>query len=124
LLCAACQRENPAGARFCNGCGAPLALACASCGRANPHDASFCNGCGARLAPTPPPASTPRAYTPPHLVERILRTRGAIEGERKLVTVVFCDLADSTPVAERLGAELMHEVMDRCIRLILEQVHR
>jgi class 3 adenylate cyclase len=66
----------------------------------------------------------PRAYTPPHLVERILRTRGAIEGERKLVTVVFCDLADSTPVAERLGAELMHEVMDRCIRLILEQVHR
>jgi len=71
--------------------------------------------------PTPPPASAPRAYTPPHLVERILRTRGAIEGERKLVTVVFCDLADSTPVAERLGAELMHEVMDRCIRLILEQ---
>jgi class 3 adenylate cyclase/tetratricopeptide (TPR) repeat protein len=125
MLCAACQRDNPGGARFCNGCGAALPLACPSCGRPNPHDAAFCNGCGTRVAALPAtPVSGPRSYTPPHLAERILRTRSAIEGERKLVTVVFCDLADSTQVAERLGAEAMHEVMDRCIRGILEQVHR
>jgi class 3 adenylate cyclase/tetratricopeptide (TPR) repeat protein len=126
MQCAACQRANPPDARFCGGCGSPLPLACPTCERANPPDASFCNGCGARLTPVPPVASAaaPRAYTPPHLAERILRTRGAIEGERKLVTVVFCDLADSTAVSERLGPEAMHEVMDRCIRLILEQVHR
>ena len=126
MLCAACQRDNPTGARFCNGCGAPLPPACPSCGHANPHDAAFCNGCGARLTPAPTsmPPGAPRAYTPPHLAERILRTRSAIEGERKHVAVLFCDLADSTPVTERLGPEVMHELMDRCIRLILEQVHR
>jgi hypothetical protein len=31
-------------------------------------------------------------YTPKHLSDRILRTRSAIEGERKLVRVIFCDL--------------------------------
>ena len=34
-------------------------------------------------APTPPPL----AYTPPYLVEKILTTRSALEGERKQVTV-------------------------------------
>jgi hypothetical protein len=34
---------------------------------------------------TQPPV--PRAYTPPHLVERILKSRAALEGERKQVTV-------------------------------------
>jgi class 3 adenylate cyclase len=101
-------------------------LQCAACQRANPPDARFCNGCGARLS-APPAAvfpEAPRSYTPPHLAERILRSRSAIEGERKHVAVVFCDLADSTPVASLLGPEAMHELMDRTIRLILEQVHR
>ena len=125
MQCAACQRANPADARFCNACGAPLMLDCRACARANPPDARFCNGCGARLsAPSAGAPEAPRSYTPPHLAERILRTRGAIEGERKHVAVVFCDLADSTPVAERLGPEAMHELMDRCIRLILAEVHR
>ena len=40
-------------------------------------------------APTPPPATAPAplAYTPPYLVEKILTTRSALEGERKQVTV-------------------------------------
>src|SRR5215472_9663628 len=40
-------------------------------------------------APTPPPATAPLAYTPPYLVEKILTTRSALEGERKQVTVLF-----------------------------------
>ena len=38
-------------------------------------------------APPPAPAPTPLAYTPPYLVEKILTTRSALEGERKQVTV-------------------------------------
>src|SRR5437588_10664964 len=49
-------------------------------------------------APTPPPATgpTPLTYTPPYLVEKILTTRSAMEGERKQVTVLFADLKGST----------------------------
>jgi class 3 adenylate cyclase/tetratricopeptide (TPR) repeat protein len=132
--CRQCQRVNPPDSRFCNGCGAALELVCAGCGRTNPPDARFCNGCGGSLGavadtpsePAPEPAvrSAPRSYTPRHLADRILRTRSALEGERKHVTVLFCDLADSTSIAERLGAEAMHAVLDRCFTEILQEVHR
>ena len=132
--CPACSHANPAAARFCNACGERLPPSCPGCGHANPLGASFCNRCGTSLAgeEAPPhaepalaePGREPRAYTPAHLAERILRSRAALEGERKPVTVLFCDLADSTGVSAALGPEAMHEMMDRCFKIILEQVHR
>ncbi len=131
VQCQACRRENPKDARFCNGCGRALERGCSVCGHPNPADASFCSACGAGIeepaaSEAASPASAerdPRAYTPKHLAERILQTRAALEGERKHVTVLFCDLVDSTPLAERVGAEAMHEIMDRCFAVILDQVH-
>jgi class 3 adenylate cyclase len=38
----------------------------------------------------------PEAYTPRHLADRILSSKAALEGERKLVTVLFADLKGST----------------------------
>src|SRR5262249_10542054 len=51
-------------------------------------------------APAPDQAREPLSYTPKHLAEKILTSRSALEGERKQVTVLFCDLANSTPIAE------------------------
>jgi class 3 adenylate cyclase/tetratricopeptide (TPR) repeat protein len=51
-------------------------------------------------------------------------SRGAIEGERKQVTVMFCDLVDSTVLAERIGPETMHGVLRHFFELSLEEVHR
>src|SRR6185503_8689230 len=48
----------------------------------------------------------------------------ALEGERKLVTVMFCDIANSTPIAERVGAEAMHGLLNRFFELALAEVHR
>jgi class 3 adenylate cyclase/tetratricopeptide (TPR) repeat protein len=81
---------------------------------------------------TPEPASAPAAdqareplsYTPKHLAEKILTSRSALEGERKQVTVLFCDLANSTPIAERLGPEHMHTLLNRFFELALDAVHR
>src|SRR5467141_1899059 len=76
---------------------------------------------------TPPPSSQerePLSYTPPHLAEKILTSRSALEGERKQVTVLFCDLAHSTPLAERLGPEAMHTLFNRFFALALDAVHR
>jgi class 3 adenylate cyclase/tetratricopeptide (TPR) repeat protein len=122
--CPACHEDNPAGSRFCNGCGSSLATECQDCGHQNPPGAAFCNGCGASLGQPPSATQEPRAYTPGHLAERILKSRSALEGERKHVTVLFCDLADSTPLTESLDPEEMHSLMDRAFQLILEQVHR
>ena len=55
--------------------------------------------------PTTDQEREPLSYTPKHLAEKILTSRSALEGERKQVTVLFCDLANSTPIAERIGPE-------------------
>jgi class 3 adenylate cyclase len=68
--------------------------------------------------------SAPDAYTPAHIARMILGSRSALEGERKQVTVLFCDLAGSTTIAEQLGADTMHEVLQRFFELALAEVHR
>jgi class 3 adenylate cyclase/tetratricopeptide (TPR) repeat protein len=79
--------------------------------------------------PTPPePARdqerAPLSYTPRHLAEKILTSRAALTGERKQVTVLFCDLANSTVLAERLGPEAMHTLLNQFFELALSEVHR
>jgi len=64
------------------------------------------------------------SYTPQHLAEKILTSRSALEGERKQVTVLFCDLANSTPTAERIGPEAMHTLLHRFFEVALTEVHR
>ena len=66
----------------------------------------------------------PEAYTPPHLTDGVLTSRSAVEGERKQVTVLFCDLAGSTVLAERLGPETMHALLERFFELALAEIHR
>ena len=46
------------------------------------------------VAPAPRFAA-PHTYTPRHIAERILTARGAMEGERKQVTVLFADMKGS-----------------------------
>src|SRR5215468_4524701 len=52
-------------------------------------------GAAPRLPPPPEQAHAPLTYTPPHLAEKILTSRTALEGERKQVTVLFADLKGS-----------------------------
>src|SRR5262245_26704992 len=66
----------------------------------------------------------PLSYTPKHLAEKILTSRSALEGEMKHVTVLFCDLANSTPIAERIGPEAMHTLLNRFFELALNEVHQ
>ena len=75
-------------------------------------------------APMTPEKPEPLSYTPQHLAEKILTSRSALEGERKQVTVMFCDLANSTALAERIGPEAMHTLLNRFFELALDAVHR
>jgi len=95
MTCPRCQSPNPESARFCEECGVPLELRCPSCGETVGVGKKFCRSCGGVLGSQPGravPASRfagPRAYTPPHLAERILISKVALEGERKQVTVLL-----------------------------------
>lgn len=62
---------------------------CANCLAENPDAARFCNACGSPLDVAPTAAT------------------------RKLVTVVFCDLADSTEMGAGLDAESLRKIMGR-----------
>ena len=125
MTCPRCQAKCRAGVRFCESCGTSLATTCHHCGTAVTPGASFCGACGTSLAAARPDRfASPGSYTPQHLAERILTSRSALEGERKQVTVLFCDLANSTPLAELLGPEAMYGLLNGFFELALNEVHR
>ena len=107
MLCPQCRFDSRASVTFCEECGAKLDIACPSCGAAVNAGRKFCGTCGKPLRSQPTSAarfSSPEAYTPKHLAEKILTSKSALEGERKQVTVLFADLkgsmellADPTP---------------------------
>ena len=76
-------------------------MTCPSCGRANASDARFCASCGARLAVS---VAAPEA--------------------RKVVTVLFTDVAGSTALGERLDPELLRRVMWRYFETVQDVLER
>lgn len=125
MLCPSCRFESPEGMRFCSQCGSALAARCPRCGAPAPAGFRFCGQCGERLAGGEEGESgAERPYTPPHLAQDVLASPVAIEGERKLVTVLFCDLTGSTELAARLGPEPMHALLSRFFEMALAEVHR
>jgi hypothetical protein len=85
--------QNRQGVRFCEDCGARLALTCPSCGAELLPEKKFCGSCGAPAAGQPSDRfPSPQADTPKHIAEKILTSKSALEGERKQVTVLFAGL--------------------------------
>ena len=76
---------------------------------------------GHRLTETIAP---PRAFTPKHLADRILRSRDALGGERKYLTVLFADIQSSTAVIENLDEEEAIEKLDPAVRAMMASVYR
>jgi class 3 adenylate cyclase/tetratricopeptide (TPR) repeat protein len=130
MRCPQCHYDAPTDAAFCPKCGSKLTLLCAQCQTANAPDHRFCKQCGQPLVaaaarfPAGATSASPQSYTPRYLAEKILTSRGAMEGERKEVTVLFCDIVGSSSLAERLDPEAMHQIMDRALRLMAEAIHR
>ncbi|OGL03454.1 MAG: hypothetical protein A3I03_06005 [Candidatus Rokubacteria bacterium RIFCSPLOWO2_02_FULL_68_19] len=127
MICPRCRHENAPAARFCVECGQKLAPGCPQCGAEVPAAAKFCAQCGTSLTPAAPPEqdfASPRAYTPAHLAEKILKTRGALQGERKQVTVLFADVSGFTAISEKLDPEEVHRLMNGAFELMLGAIHR
>src|SRR5215831_12641465 len=145
MRCVQCQHENPEGAKFCNECAAPLPLRCPSCGTANRPGAKFCHKCATPLV-TPPavaggqksvarakPSTRPANQTklgkvkpkePSQAQRRPLPRHGAPEAERRQLTVLFCDLVDSTALSSRLDPEELREVVRAYQAMCAEVIQR
>src|SRR5262245_15089108 len=95
LRCRSCGYANRLDRRFCAECGAALSAICAACGAPNEPGEKFCGGCGARL-----PTGAPAAGAPTPAPDAAIPA-----GERRQLTVLFCDLVGSTPLSQQLDAE-------------------
>ena len=128
MKCPKCQFENPEAMQFCGKCGAKLENICLQCNSSNPSEFRFCGKCGQDLAqPQETLAvdySEPQSYTPKFLANKILTTRSSIEGERKLVTVLFADVANYTSISEKLDPEEIHQIMDGCFKILMDEIHK
>jgi class 3 adenylate cyclase len=128
MQCPACRYENPAQAKFCLECGVNLLVSCSNCRTELLLSAKFCLECGERVTPLgaalASPSTSPEAYTPKHLAERILTTKAALEGERKQVTVLFADLKGSMELIADRDPEEARQLLDPVLTHMMNAVHR
>ena len=127
MQCSRCRHENRPGAKFCEACAAPLARTCGQCGAPLSPTAKFCSECAHPIGVTvfaEARFGSPDSYTPRHLAEKILRSRAALEGERKQVTVLFADLKGSMELLADRDPEESRKILDPVLELMMEAVHR
>ena len=107
-------------------------MKCPKCQSATPEGAKFCNECGHNLTPTLEATSQAFSFTeklakierylPEGLTEKILAQKDKIEGERRQITVMFCDMEGFTPMVEKLGPEEAYSFMDNVYELLIHKV--
>lgn len=73
---------------------------------------------------TVPQPRSPLVHTPSHLVDKILQSRAALEGERKHVTVLFADIKGSTELIQSLDPEDARRILDPALELMMDAVHQ
>ena len=143
MQCSSCGTELIPGKRFCHACGTRVVVTCPQCKAAVEPGFRFCPDCGFQLASrgngatAPEAAAAPAAdgpaadrlarltnHIPESLAEKIRATAGTLSGERKLVTVLFCDLVGSTAIAERLDPEEYRDLLERYLELAFAEIYR
>jgi class 3 adenylate cyclase len=133
MRCPQCSFDNKPGKKFCIDCGAKLTLKCPECGSEIEGIEKFCGECGHNFtAPSEPVVKEVsfdekldkiQRYLPKGLTEKILAQRDKIEGERKQVTVMFCDMEGFTALSEKLGPEEAYFIMDQVYEILIHKVH-
>jgi class 3 adenylate cyclase/tetratricopeptide (TPR) repeat protein len=104
VQCGTCRAESPAGKKFCVKCGSPLAAVCPTCAaQIEPTDV-FCGDCGTPLTGVAGATAAPTATN-------------ARQAERRVCSVLFCDLVGFTPLSEARDPEEVRELLSRYFEL-------
>ncbi|WP_374689235.1 adenylate/guanylate cyclase domain-containing protein, partial [Promineifilum sp.] len=150
--CPRCRAAAAPDANFCDACGYPLSPAVwtglwqvpGSRGQGPGEE----QGLGARgqglgeersslapspplpRSPAPPPAGEPtfqlERFIPTPLVAKLnaARAAGAMAGERRVVTLLFCDIQGSTRLAEQLDPEEWTEIVNGAFERMVRPVYK
>jgi len=105
VVCSFCASSNDDGSSFCEECGSALAMPCPSCGTPATPGKRFCRSCGSpllRSAAPPAPPETTAAADP---------SRSAPVAERRVCSVLFCDLVGFTTLSESRDPEDVRELL-------------
>jgi class 3 adenylate cyclase/tetratricopeptide (TPR) repeat protein len=146
VTCPSCGEENPSRFKLCGFCGTALApvpdtVLCPNCGEENPSKFRLCGFCGTALQAGAAPAAgaasagaasaapAPAPPAPPALGEPIAAAPApalALPATevRKLVTLVFTDLKDSTALTASIDAEAMNEIKARYFAAMAAEIER
>jgi TOMM system kinase/cyclase fusion protein len=112
MHCPSCGSENPEGTKFCGECGTSVENRCPQCGFENLPLTKFCRECGTSLK-EPPAGFGPREQSAAQAFAGAPRAAvpSVAEGERRQLTVMFCDLVGSTALSAQLDPEELREVV-------------
>ena len=114
-------------------------ISCPNCNTGCPDNANFCLNCGNSLKSinqnqiqhkSDPSVSndnmtqTLKRLMPTSYVEKLLSSKGKMEGERRVVTILFSDVKGSTSLAENLDPEEVLEVMNGAFNVLIEPITR
>ncbi|MGH8064302.1 MAG: AAA family ATPase [Candidatus Entotheonellia bacterium] len=131
MRCASCGFDNPEEMKFCGECGVSLQHRCPQCGFESPLGFKFCGACGTPLSgqPRASQATSTDAQRDSQEAQPAQVTPPSTEGprpqaERRQLTVLFCDLIDSTVLATQLDPEELREVVRAYQRVCAEVIQR
>ena len=121
MRCTSCGFANLEGTKFCIECGSPLANRCPRCEHENLPRAKFCGECGASLTAK---VQDPKAQVQSPESQSGPTERAASAGERRQLTVMFCDLVGSTALSAQLDPEELREVVRAYQEMCAGIIHR
>lgn len=127
MRCSRCNFDSPPAMKFCGQCGEALQRACGACGAVSPATFNFCGGCGTSLtaaigtqaAPLRAPfpgersATAGSGSTPQGASGHTNEVHHVGDAERRQLTVMFCDLVDSTALSQQIDPEDLRELVLR-----------
>jgi class 3 adenylate cyclase len=122
MRCPNCISEDPESTRFCIECGAAFERRRCKCGFDSLPQAKFCGRCGLSLIDLISPTTDSISTAP--VTEGGPDQRSGREGERRRLTVLFCDLVGSTAIAARLDPEEWRETVAAYHRVAAKAINR
>jgi class 3 adenylate cyclase len=110
-------------------------MKCPNCQTVNPDQAKFCMNCGTSLAVTAQATSmqevrgntqTLDKFIPRELIRKIeaARTHDAMVGERRVITMLFCDVKGSTAAAEKLDPEVWTDIINGVFEYMIRPIYK
>lgn len=111
MQCHHCEFENPTGMKYCGQCGQLLNLQCPQCRFENPANFKFCGHCAAPLNSVSNLAESLPDTKQPASAKQLQSAITTPDAERRQITVVFCDVVDSSSLSEHIDPEDLRDIL-------------